>query len=108
MTELYSLMQQLLRTYPDVTTCLDKIVDPATVEHAKYHELTVKYHVGFMAVRLRNDTYWLSRDSNIRNTAGYESYHYALVGRTEGENDDTNVTYRFFREKWLEWQTVNL
>lgn len=108
MTELYSLMQQLLRTYPDITTSLDRIVDPSTNEHAAFHQLSTKHHVGFVELRLRNLTYWLTRESNIRNTAGYESYRYALVGTTQGESDDTNITYRFFREKWLDWQTVNL
>ncbi len=105
---LESFMRDLLLTYKGIPACLDAIIDDSKVEHAIYHQLSLKEHIGQIELRLRKETYWLQRVSNIRNTAGYDQYRYQLVRRDLGEEDDPNIAFRFFREKWLPWHTVNM
>lgn len=105
---LENFMRQLLQTYQGIPACLDKIIDDTTVEYEAFHRISLREHIGFIELRLRKETYWLVRKSNIRNTAGYDSYQYQLVSRNRGEEDDPNIAFRFFREKWLGWHTVNM
>lgn len=105
---LENFMRQLLLTYKGIPACLDKIIDTTTPEYAAFHRISLGEHIGFIELRLRKETYWLTRKSNIRNTAGHDLYQYQLVSRVRGEEDDPNIAFRFFREKWLEWHTVNM
>lgn len=105
---LENFLRQVLLTYKGLTTCLDKLVDVTTKEYESFHKLSLEAHVGFVELRLRKETYWLQRVSNIRNTAGYTQYQYQLTKRTVGEEDDPNIAFRLYREKWLDWKTVNM
>ena len=105
---LESFMRETLLTYKGIPACLDALINNDKVEYAVFHPLALKEHIGQIELRLRKETYWLQRVSNIRNTAGYDQYRYQLVRRDLGEADDPNITFRFFREKWLPWHTVNL
>lgn len=105
---LESFMRDVLLSYPGIPACLDALIDNSKVEYAVFHPLALKEHIGQIEFRLRKETYWLQRVSNIRNTAGYDQYRYQLVRRDLGEPDDPNIAFRFFREKWLPWHTVNM
>lgn len=105
---LENFMRQLLLTYEGIPACLSKIVDTTTPEYAAFHRISLSEHIGFIEIRLRKETYWLTRVSNLRNTAGYDLYRYVLASRVRGEEDDPNIAFRFFRERWLDWHTVNM
>lgn len=73
------------------------------------HYYMVTEHFAGMQITQRGKTYYLTRVSSIRNTAGYEQYTWTLwhddkSGTSVEENP--KVAYRLFSHKWFDWVAV--
>ncbi|MGL5648938.1 MAG: hypothetical protein ACRDDY_13905 [Clostridium sp.] len=109
LSKLENFLRQTLLTYKGIEACLDKLVDGTSDEHLAFHKLSTEAHVGFFEFTIKKNTYWLRRVSNIRNTAGYDSYQYQLTNiNPQGEEDDVNIRFRMFTDVWTEEYTVNM
>lgn len=66
-------------------------------------------HFSGLQISQRGITYYITRTSNIRGTAGYELYTYDKWNNSEPLNvteQNPKYTYRLFSDKWYPWVTV--
>lgn len=97
-----------LNAYPNVEESLKKLTDTTSDEYKTFHMLSTRRHVHSMEIKQRGKTYQFYRMSSIRGTAGYERYTYRLWNTEPHQEDDANVVYRYFFERWDEWVTIPL
>ena len=101
---------RVLRAYPSVEEAIKEIAKSGSPEHTAFHRLSVAEHWAGMQVQQRGSTFYLTRLSNIRNTAQYEQYTYTLWSKDKTAELDTNpaIAYRLFCDTWYEWKPVPL
>ncbi len=97
-----------LSAYPEVEEALKKLSDSTSPEYQTFFVLATARHLHSMMVRQRGKSYQFYRLSSIRKTAGYERFTYHLWDARPHEEDDANVAYRFFWDRWDEWVTIPL
>ncbi|ANZ50229.1 hypothetical protein PHOBOS_39 [Erwinia phage vB_EamM_Phobos] len=80
-----------------------------SVTRRALHYYTVEEHFAGMQITQRGKTYYVTRVSSIRNTAGYEQYSWVLWHDDKsGTSVDENpkVAYRLYSHKWFDWVAV--
>lgn len=104
---LSSFVKQVLRAYPDAETAVKKLCTDENTRRA-FHYYMVNEHFAGMRVEQRGVEWYITRASNTRGTASYETYTYVLwkdaPAADEGQNPKT--AYKLFSEKWHDWVTV--
>lgn len=104
---LATFLVNMLRGYPAVEDAVAKLCeDPAT--RRAFHYYMVKEHFAGLQVQQRGLTYYVTRLSPVRGTAGYEQYTYHLWHKDETASVDQNpkTAYRLFSHQWFDWVTV--
>lgn len=104
---LSSFINAVLRAYPDAETAVKKMCTDENTRRAFHYYMVTEHYAG-MFVLQRGKQWYITRNSNIRGTAGYETYNYALWHKDPAADDGQNpkVAYKLYSEKWHDWVTV--
>lgn len=106
--DLKQFLIEYLKPYPNVEDAIKELTDGQSEAYHLFHAKSVEAHVGLLQIRQRGVTYQVNRKSNIRGTAAYERYIYAVNADNPLWKDDVNVACRTFRRNWDEWFTIRL
>lgn len=98
---------RILRAYPGGEDAAKALCQDPVINRA-FHYYTVTEHFTSCFIMQRGKTYFITRTSSIRGTAGYELYSYELWNNNPAGNTDENpkMAYRLFSDKWHDWVTV--
>lgn len=105
--DLARFLVNVLRGYPAVEDAVVKLCEDAATRRA-FHYYMVTEHFAGIQIQQRGLTYYVTRLSPIRGTAGYEQYTWHLWSRDKTAAVDQNpkTAYRLFSHQWFDWVTV--
>ena len=106
--DLEGFIRQLLPAYPDIVSALELITDGMSPEWNAFHSKSTAYHTGLMWIRHNGITYQVCRVTNLRKLPGYKQYTWEVFRKEDIEDNTPNVAFRFFRDGWEAWKTINL
>jgi len=104
---LASFLVNVLRGYPEIETVAVKLCEDAAMRRS-FHYYMVKEHFAGIQFQQRGLTYYVTRLSPIRGTAGYEQYTWHLWHKdtTGAVEQNPKTAYRLFSHQWFDWVTV--
>lgn len=105
---LHDFLELILRAYPEVESVAKELADMSSEKAQAFHHYMVKEHYSGIKLLQRGLTYYITRVSNIRNTAGYEQYTSMLWNKADTANSQDNpaISYCLFRSRWKEWTPI--
>lgn len=103
-------LKVVFRAFPGVPDVVALFGSPGSEEQRALGAYMEKEHWMGLQVQQRGETYYVTRSSGIRGTAGYDLFITNLWNKdaSPGLQDNPAIAYRLFCDRWYEWVPVPL